>query len=69
MQPVHERMPLILQPDDFPTWLDREAPMETINPLIRPSDGMLLQMHPVSTAVGNVGNDSSELIATLSTPA
>lgn len=67
MQPIHDRMPVILQPDDFGIWLDRETSMEAINPLIRPSDGKFLQMYQVSKAVGNVGNDSPELIAALPT--
>lgn len=62
MQAVHERMPLILQPDDFATWLGREAPLDAVSDLIQPCQSTLLTMYPVSKAVGNVRNDSAELI-------
>jgi putative SOS response-associated peptidase YedK len=67
MQAVHERMPLILQPDDFATWLGREAPLNAVSALIQPCRSALFRMYPVSKAVGNVRNDSAALVLPIST--
>ena len=68
MQAVHARMPVILAPSDFTTWLSRETPADALLPLLRPCDPGWLQLHPVAKAVGNIRNDSAELIAPLSDP-
>lgn len=69
MQAVHDRMPVILDPDDFASWLNKETPPDIASGLIQPCDPALLKMHPVSKAVGNVRNDSPELILPTASPA
>ena len=68
MKPVHERMPVILQPDEFATWLDRESEPAAVSALIQPCAAQLLKTHPVSKAVGNVRNDSAALIVPITFP-
>lgn len=62
MRPIHDRMPVILQPADFETWLAKDFPSELVGLLLRPCAPDLLQMKPVPKAVGNISNDSPELI-------
>src|SRR5688572_3072736 len=47
--PVHHRMPVILDPDDYAKWLDpaRRDP-EDVKPLIRPCPPDWISLHPVS---------------------
>ena len=63
MRELHERMPVILAPQACATWLDATTPPEVLQPLIAACPDGMLAMHPVSTAVGNVRNDSPALIA------
>ena len=63
MAPIHERMPLILAPADYGSWLGG-APAEAAA-LIRPAPEGWLRMHPVGQAVGNVRNDHPGLAAPL----
>ncbi len=63
MAPVHDRMPVILERDDWATWLDRSVddPAKLLHLLIPAADDVLT-MHAVSTAVNNVRNKGSELV-------
>ncbi|MGA8197672.1 MAG: SOS response-associated peptidase [Acetobacteraceae bacterium] len=60
LRPIHERMPVILEQPDWPTWLgeaEGDAPA-----LLRPS-GAELRVWRIGTAVNNVRNDSAALLA------
>ena len=59
LRPIHERMPVILEADDWPTWLG-EAEGDPVE-LLRPSAAEL-RVWRVGKAVNNVRNDSSELL-------
>ena len=63
MRELHERMPVILAPQAYATWLDATTPLERLPPLITAAPDEALVMHAVSKAVGNVRNDSEALIA------
>ncbi len=62
MADIHDRMPVILDPDDVRAWLDREAQPGELQKLIHsfPADGM--KAHAVSTRVNIPANDSPENI-------
>jgi len=61
---VHDRMPVMLPPDAWDTWLDRDNhDIESLQELLVPAPSQLIQLHPVSTAVNNVRNNGPELIA------
>lgn len=63
MRPVHDRMPVILPPDEYRRWLGLETatPTDCAEMLARyPSEAMIL--HPVSTIVNSPQNDGPELI-------
>jgi putative SOS response-associated peptidase YedK len=67
MAPIHDRMPLILAPEDYERWL-AGTPGEASS-LIRPALDSALRMHPVGRAVGHVRNDHPGLAAPLDEPA
>ncbi|WP_366656499.1 SOS response-associated peptidase [Fodinicurvata sp. EGI_FJ10296] len=56
---LHDRMPLILEPDDFEAWL--HGPVELAADLIRPSS-IALSIRPVSLRVNAVRNDDPSIL-------
>ncbi|MBD2871436.1 SOS response-associated peptidase [Paenibacillus arenilitoris] len=61
--PIHDRMPVILKPEDEPLWLDRKVTdIGVLQPLLRPYDASELEAYPVSPAVGSVKNDDASLV-------
>ncbi|MER8183638.1 SOS response-associated peptidase [Kitasatospora sp. NPDC094015] len=63
LAPIHERMPLFLDPGGFDAWLDpaRTDPDELRSLLVAPGPGAL-RVHPVGAAVGNIRNNGPELV-------
>jgi putative SOS response-associated peptidase YedK len=63
MANIHDRMPVILRPEDEALWLDRSnSDVASLTGLLRPYDAAAMRAYPVSQLVGNVKNDSPELI-------
>jgi putative SOS response-associated peptidase YedK len=62
MAPIHERMPVILHPGDFNRWLDREASEHPPVDLLRPFPADEMEAFEVSKDVGNVKNNSADLL-------
>jgi putative SOS response-associated peptidase YedK len=63
LAPLHHRMPVIVPPEAFDLWLDhRNVNAEEAASLIAPASNDLLEVYPVSDAVGRVANDSPELM-------
>ncbi len=59
---LHDRMPLILHPDHFDTWLDcRSGSAESIQALLVPAPVGILTHRAVSTALNNPRNEGVEL--------
>ena len=70
MEPIHNRMPVIMPPDRWDAWLDRDnRDKEALTSLITPYPSSALALHPVSTLVNSVANNVPELIEPLTTPA
>ena len=60
---LHERMPVILHPEEYPVWLDREmTDPEKLKQLYQPYPVDLMEMYPVSQLVNSPRNDLPELI-------
>lgn len=58
---VHDRMPVILNPDNYDLWLDpglKDAAL--LSYLLRPCDARLMRCYPVSSRVNSVINDDEE---------
>lgn len=63
---IHDRMPVILKPEDEGIWLDREQyDAKLLRSLLVPYDEHEMKAYPVSGMVGNVKNDRPECIAEL----
>ncbi len=60
LRPLHERMPVVLEPKDWPLWLGEET--GDLSPLLRPSTAGF-RTWKVGTDVNNVRNDSPDLLA------
>jgi putative SOS response-associated peptidase YedK len=60
MSALHDRMPVILERETWPMWVGEQDGDPT--PLLRPADEGLLRIWPVSKAVGNVRNDTPDLL-------
>ncbi|MDF2814816.1 MAG: response associated peptidase [Paenibacillus sp.] len=61
--PIHERMPVILRPEDEDTWLDRNNhDSRKLLTLLKPYPADEMKAYRVSASVGNVNNDSVECV-------
>ena len=60
MMPLHERMPVILEPSDWPLWLG-ETPGDPAA-LLRPAAEDVVKSWPVARRVGNVRNNDAALL-------
>ena len=70
LEPVHNRMPAILLPDDEARWLDPAATdPAALSPLLKPYPADLMKGYGVSRAVNSPVNDSPECIAPDDPPA
>ena len=62
LRPLHDRMPVILAPDDHAAWLGEDA-ARNVAELLRPYPSEEMRAYRVSTAVNSVRNDVPECIA------
>ena len=61
---IHDRMPVILDPDDYDLWLDpgmRDAGVAS--ELLKPCDARRMRCFPVSARINHVANDDAECSA------
>ncbi|HUO13452.1 MAG TPA: SOS response-associated peptidase [Verrucomicrobiae bacterium] len=63
MEPIHNRMPVILAPRDYQRWLEPGEPAHLPVDLLRPYPAEEMKAWKVSSAAGNVRNNTPELIA------
>jgi putative SOS response-associated peptidase YedK len=56
----HDRMPLILEPDNWDAWLKGDP--DAAAALVKPANEDVLVSRPVNKAVGNVKNNGPELL-------
>lgn len=62
MQPLHNRMPVILRPQDYSRWLEPGEPSRLPIDLLRPFDADAMKAWKVSARVGNVRNNDPECV-------
>ncbi|TYC14057.1 SOS response-associated peptidase [Actinomadura syzygii] len=61
---IHDRMPMVVEPDRWDAWLDPElTDTETVRGLLVPAMAGTMDAYPVSKAVNSVKNNGPELIA------
>ena len=64
MQPIHDRMPAILEPDSYHQWLDsRLTDTDALEPLLKPYESELMSAIAVSSLVNNYANDGPNCLA------
>ncbi|MCB0966767.1 MAG: SOS response-associated peptidase, partial [Ilumatobacter sp.] len=64
MEPIHNRMPVILPKAMWDQWLDpTNQNIDMLSKLLVPAPDNLLTMHEVSTDVNNVRNKGAHLVA------
>jgi putative SOS response-associated peptidase YedK len=61
--PLHDRMPVILDPGAEETWLDRASPRERLADLLAPLPERATALHPVGPAVNDARYDGPECLA------
>jgi putative SOS response-associated peptidase YedK len=58
---IHDRMPVILDPDCYDLWLDPGVrDVAAVEKLLKPYDATLMRCYPVSTRINRVANDGEE---------
>jgi putative SOS response-associated peptidase YedK len=59
--PIHDRMPVILDPDSYEMWLDPGMTnVGSASELLKPYDARLMRCFPVSSRLNSVVNDDKE---------
>jgi len=68
MSPIHDRMPVILESQDWSAWLNTgstshpASSMAEIVKLMKPADASILSVAAVGTAVNSIRNNSADLL-------
>lgn len=66
MKPIHERMPLIIQPENYADWLDpKDRHPDSLSHMLSTNPSIELAAYPVSQAVNSPNNDGPECIKPL----
>lgn len=62
LAPIHQRMPVILEPGDWDTWLDTRTSTKEARGLLKPAANALMEVVPISTRVNRVSEDDASLL-------
>lgn len=66
LRPIHDRMPVIIPPEDREGWLDPSIhDLDVLLPMLRPYDPDRMEAYPVSEDVNSARNQGPELIRRL----
>jgi putative SOS response-associated peptidase YedK len=65
---VHDRMPVILDPEDYDRWLDPDSSPEDLRALLKPYPADRMRAEAVNRAVNSVKNDTEECIEPIGEP-
>ncbi|WP_017318816.1 SOS response-associated peptidase [Mastigocladopsis repens] len=69
LQPIHERMPVILQQQDYDVWLDPQVQTpERLQQLLYPYPSEAMTAYPVSTVVNSPKHNSPDCIQPVLSP-
>jgi putative SOS response-associated peptidase YedK len=62
--PIHDRMPVILDPDGYDLWLDPGMKDVSVAcELLKPFDARLMRCYPISARINHVANENEECSA------
>ncbi|MBW4692135.1 MAG: SOS response-associated peptidase [Lyngbya sp. HA4199-MV5] len=62
LEPIHDRMPVVLAPDEYEPWLDSTTPAESLQRLLHPYDASAMKGYPVNPIVNSPKHDSPECL-------
>ena len=63
MNPIHNRMPVILLEEDYDEWLDvNQTDKEKLSRMLKPYPAERMEGYPVQTMVNSPSNDTAENI-------
>lgn len=63
LETIHDRMPVILKPQDYDVWLDgKMQDMARLSKLFSPFDARQMDAYPVSTVVNSPRNDTPDCV-------
>jgi putative SOS response-associated peptidase YedK len=65
MSSIHDRMPVILRPEDYESWLDKETKVSDAAAMLKPYADGELRAVPVGRLVNSPRNDSEECVRPL----
>ncbi|MEM7678222.1 MAG: SOS response-associated peptidase, partial [Myxococcota bacterium] len=68
VRPIHDRMPVILQPADHSVWLDASAREEALAPLLMPHSALAMEAVPIDPWVNSVKHDDPRCLLEVSPP-
>ena len=63
MQPIHDRMPVILEKDDLADWLAPQTELDKALPILKPFPSEMMVAHPVNRVVNSTRHDGPECVA------
>ena len=67
MEGIHDRMPVILSPDDYDLWLEPDFHGQgKLLEMLKPYPAEDMEAYPISTVVNNPRNESAECIKAFS---
>ena len=68
VRPIHDRMPVILHPEDFKRWIDpAEREAADLLPILSPYSSAEMQAYPVGTKVNSPSIDTPECVERVDT--
>ncbi|MBK8954364.1 MAG: SOS response-associated peptidase [Saprospiraceae bacterium] len=62
MKPLHDRMPVMLLPEEEKLWLEEQWSMDQLHAFLKPFPDEWMEAYPVSERVNNVRNNDSDLV-------
>ena len=65
---IHDRMPVILEPDDYDRWFDAETLIDELRALLKPYPAERMRAIAVDRRVNNVKNDDETCIEAIGEP-
>jgi len=69
LQPLHDRMPVIVPPDRWAPWLGEAVATDNeLKAMLSPYPGAAMTFWPVDRKIGNVKNDSADLFTPVVAP-
>lgn len=66
LRPIHDRMPVVISPQDWDRWLDRDlTDPAAVQDLLAPADPRQFDRYEVSSRVNSVRNNAGDLVVPL----